>query len=375
MAIDNIIDGSKNEVKGLYAYADGIWKECKTVHNNIDGIWKQTYPDRKTFTIQIYNYGNPYQTLECREGESIQLPSIGVGFAISSGSTVRTYNSGATITPTENMNLYVVYQYQIRLYKYGSLYTTLTQYSQSTTASFTLTASGITNQTGFYGWSTASNATSRQYTSGQVISSSGTTLYAVWSFQFIRYRYGSVISNNTYYATTSTYTVNTGTATVSGDDTSLYGWTLTNGSTSITYNYNTNISISPGITSIYAVFQYKKITITEKTLSSNRNVETATTAAAGTIKITGSAHVTPPTGNSGTYPITISSTSSVYAKINGKFINGTSDPDKDYLIHSSTYPAGTTIEIKGNNSSAYSVESVYVYYQGANETTGYRSTM
>lgn len=170
-------------IKQPYVAVDGEWKKVSAEYAMVNGEWKEVFSEKETYTVNIYRYGSLYQTLSVTEGESVTLPSLGVGFATASGSTTTAYNSGATITPTGNMTLYAVFSYNIRLYKYGSLYTTLTSKSQSSKASFTLpTCTVSSGDDAFYGWTTTSGSTTRNYTSGQTITSSGMTLYAIFSY-------------------------------------------------------------------------------------------------------------------------------------------------------------------------------------------------
>ena len=170
-------------IKQPYVAVDGEWKKVSAEYAMVNGEWKEVFPNKATYTVNIYRYDSLYQTLSVTEGESVTLPSLGVGFATASGSTTTAYNSGATITPTGNMTLYAVFSYSIKLYKYGSLYQTLTSKSQSNKGSFTLPTCAVSSgDDAFYGWTTTSGSTTRNYTSGQTVSTSGMTLYAIFSY-------------------------------------------------------------------------------------------------------------------------------------------------------------------------------------------------
>ena len=178
-----MITVNNKTVKRPYVAVNGDWKKVSTEYAMVNGEWKEVFSGKETYTVNIHRYGSLYQTLSVTEGESVTLPSLGVGFATTSGATTTTYSSGATITPTGNMTLYAVFSYNIRLYKYGSLYTTLTSKSQSSKASFTLPNCSVnSSDDAFYGWTKTSGAADKDYDANQTITSSGTNLYAVFSY-------------------------------------------------------------------------------------------------------------------------------------------------------------------------------------------------
>ncbi len=178
-----MITVNNKTVKQPYVAVNGEWKNVSTEYAMVNGSWKEVFSGKENYTVNIYRYGSLYQTLSVTEGESVTLPSLGVGFATASGSATTAYNSGATITPTGNINLYAVLSYSIKLYKYGSLYRTLTSKSQSSKASFTLpTCTVSSGDDAFYGWTKTSGDVSKDYDANQTITSSGTSLYAVFSY-------------------------------------------------------------------------------------------------------------------------------------------------------------------------------------------------
>ncbi len=212
MAIQVNINGVNKTVTQPKVNIGGTWRTVNRVQNNINGVWKTSF---ESFTVKVYRYGSLYQTLTVVKGDSVKLPSLGVGFATSSSSTTVSYNSGATITPTGNLNLYAVFQYSIKLYKYGTLYQTLTSKSQNSTASFTLpTCTADTGDT-FYGWTKTSGSTTRNYTSGQTVSTSGMSLYAIFEYTAEVEKTGYISSQYTGTMTSSQGSVNSYPHTVS----------------------------------------------------------------------------------------------------------------------------------------------------------------
>lgn len=183
MAIYTNIDGVSKEVSSPHVNIDGTWKSCDIVSNNIDGVWKESFSAKAKYTIKIYRLGSLYRTLECAEGSSITLPSIGTGYGLSSSATTSSYSNNQTITPKGNMTLYVMFTYTVRLYNYGTLYRTMTSMSANSTARFslpTVTASGTDNA--FYGWTTTSGSTIKNYNGDSTYYLSSTSLYAIFSY-------------------------------------------------------------------------------------------------------------------------------------------------------------------------------------------------
>lgn len=165
----------------VIATVDNIMRNVETINNNIDGVWRESYP-ADICTIKIYQYGSLYKTIYCEKGESLTLPSYGIGYSTSPTGTVVNYGGGQTFSPTSNLNLYIIYSYTIGLVKYKSFYKGLTAYSTSTTATFTLPDCTPDDGETFYGWTKTSGSTTRNYTAGQTITSGNTTLYAIFSY-------------------------------------------------------------------------------------------------------------------------------------------------------------------------------------------------
>lgn len=183
MSINVNINGVNKEVSQPYVDIGGTWKECDTVSNNIDGVWKESFSAKATYTINIYRYGYLYRTLSCTEGSSVTLPTIADGYSLASNSSSRSYTNGQTITPSGDMNLYVLFTQTVKLYNYGTLYKTLTAMSTTTTASFALpTVTPSSADNAFYGWTTTSGGTTKSYNGGSTATLSSTSLYAVFSY-------------------------------------------------------------------------------------------------------------------------------------------------------------------------------------------------
>jgi hypothetical protein len=137
-----------------------------------------------SYNLSIYRFGSLYQTLTSKSQSnkgSFTLPTYGVGYATTSSSTTVSYNNGATIS-TASTSLYIIYQYSISLYKYDTLYQTLTANSQSSTARFTLPTCTPDDDETFYGWTKTSGNTEKDYDAEQTVTSSGMTLYAIFSY-------------------------------------------------------------------------------------------------------------------------------------------------------------------------------------------------
>lgn len=183
MSISVNIGGVNKEVSQPYVDIGGTWKECDTVSNNINGVWKESFSAKAKYTINIYRYGSLYRTLSCTEGSSITLPTIDDGYGLSSNSTSKSYSNGQVITPKGNMTLYVLFTRTVKLYNYGALYRTLTAMSTTTTASFSLPiVTPSSSDNAFYGWTTTSGSTTKNYNGGSTANLSSTSLYAVFSY-------------------------------------------------------------------------------------------------------------------------------------------------------------------------------------------------
>lgn len=211
-----IIAGDKT-IKQPYVPVDGKWCTVKKEAVMVNGEWKTVFEKKAaTYTINIYRYGSLYQTLTVTNGESVTLPSLGVGYATTSSSTTISYNSGATLTPTSDIDIYTVFSYSIELYKYGVLYDTLTTLTQDDSATFTLPTCTADSGETFYGWTTASGSTTKKYDSGASVSTSSMSLYAIFSYSTLSSK--TVAINGTTTADVSqTYTMtDAGTITFKG---------------------------------------------------------------------------------------------------------------------------------------------------------------
>jgi len=183
MSISVNIGGVNKEVSQPYVDIGGTWKECDTVSNNIDGVWKKSFSAKVKYTIYIYRYGSLYRTLSCTEGSSVVLPTIDDGYGLSSNSTSKSYSNGQAITPKGNMTLYVLFTHTVKLYNYGVLYRTLTAMSTTTTASFSLpTVTPSSSDNAFLGWTKTSGSTTKNYTGDSTVNLSSTSLYAIFSY-------------------------------------------------------------------------------------------------------------------------------------------------------------------------------------------------
>ena len=248
-----------------------------SVFTCIDGIFKKitaTTADVYWY-IKIYRYGSLYTTIKVNKGASTTLPSYGIGYATSSNSTTVSYSKGQKITPSADMNLYIVYQYSVKLYKYGSLYKTLTSNSQSSTGSFTLPSYGI-------GYATSSSSTTVSYTSGS-LSSSGTSLYIVYQYSIKLYKYGSLYDTLTSNSQSSTASFTLPTCTPNTGE-SFYGWTKTSGGT--TKDYASGASVTTSGMTLYAIFSYET-TSTKMESAGDNTVLTVTIPEACTVTIGG----------------------------------------------------------------------------------------
>lgn len=175
-------------------------------------------PTPVTYTVSIYNGSSLYNTYTCAENGQLTLPNLGIGFSTSSSATTATYSAGGKITVTKNMTLYVVkasstpateYTYTVNLYKYGTLYDTLTTTTTASTGTFTLPSCTADEGDTFYGWSTSSSSTTLKYRAGDTVSTSGVLkLYAIFSYDTISSGGETVIgSSNESEITTRTITI------------------------------------------------------------------------------------------------------------------------------------------------------------------------
>jgi len=318
-----IIAGDKT-IKQPYVPVDGKWCAVKKESVMVNGEWRTVFEKKTvTYTINIYRYGSLYQTLTVSEGESVTLPSLGVGYATTSTSTTTTYNSGATITPTADIDLYAVYSYSIKIYRYGSLYQTLTSKSQASTASFTLPSLGV-------GFATTSGSTTVSYQNGAKITSASRSIYAVYQYSIKLYKYGTLYQTLTSKSQSSTAAFTLPTCTVDSGDDSFYGWSKTSGGT--TRDYQSGASVTTSGMNLYAVFAYTAIVSTEYELVSTTNTsKTITVPVAGEITVGGAIHRSGTLNgvpSMGPSSITLNSKATApYCKVGSTYISGTTGSD------------------------------------------------
>lgn len=74
MAINVNIGGINKNVISPQVNINGTWRQVNTVKNNINGVWKTSYSN--TYKIKLYRYGTLYQTLSVTKGSSVTLPSV-----------------------------------------------------------------------------------------------------------------------------------------------------------------------------------------------------------------------------------------------------------------------------------------------------------
>lgn len=340
-----MITVNNKTVKQPYVAVDGAWKAVSTEYAMVNGEWKEVFPNKGAYTVNIYRYGTLYQTLRVTEGESVTLPSLGVGYATASGSTTTTYNSGATITPTGNMTLYAVFSYSLKIYRFGSVYQTLTSKSQSNKGSFTLPTYGV-------GYATTSSSTTVSYNNGATISTASTSLYIVYQYSIKLYKYGSLYDTLTVKSQNSTGSFTLPTCTVNADDDAFYGWTKTSGST--TKDYDANQTITSSGMSLYAIFSYKNlemVTVGVAGTMAGPKEATVTAEYDGTLSFKGYVETKKALASNVTTTnddITLSSSSVVRISINSTYLTGTIGESKTI---SKAVSKGDTIYIyaaKGN---------------------------
>lgn len=387
---------------------NGTYKGINTGKVNIDGVYKQFYP-KEVYTIKIYRNGSLYSTLSCEKGDSIILPSYGIGYATSSSSTTTTYGTKETITPSSNLNLYIVYQYGFNFYRYGKLYDTQVEFSQALNCTLKVkSVSGVSNIHAFSGYSqSTSSNTIFVTTNTSVKCSSMTNLYAVYTFKLNLYKYGSLLNTLSATSQSSSNSFTLPGCAVDSDDTSFYGWTTTSGSTSKQYSQGDSVSV--GVTSdmnLYAIFEYVKSanysygTLSSGTTNTNNTNQSVTLPMSGTVTITGGCRRSTsghsggvPTGSGdslGSFTTGTTNGSVPYIKINGSYKSITlkySYSDGPAQSYTENMVAGTKIDICGtytsyssgtgyNGSTTVNTKEIIVQYPTSiyNKVMGYRST-
>lgn len=379
---------------------DGVFKTPSSGKVNINNVYKQFYPE-ETYSIKIYRYGNLVDTLNCEKGSSIVLPSIGSGFAISNSTNNITYSGGEEITPTQNLNLYVVNQFTLNFYRYGKMLHQNVYYSQSSYVDITIgSCQGITNLSAFKGFASTGSSTEILYSTTTLLRLNGLAeIYAVFQYDINLYKYGTLINTLSIKTQNSSYEFTLPNCPVDNDDDSLYGWTVTNGNTSISYNAQGKISVSSASTNLYAVFKYlKSYTASTSSIESYEgDVKTVTLPYSGDVVFTGGPRTSysghsggVPTGSTSTAGNFTTGTSAPYIKINNTYQSITLKygySDGPAISHQEYLSAGTIIEICGTKNSestgtsytggttTYRKEIVVTYITAiSNKTYAYRST-
>ena len=178
-------------VKQPFVFVNGEWCSVKKESVSVNGSWRTVWEKGIAVTVNYYD-GKTYttQTLKTNSDGVIKLPTpttngnggVFYGWGTTSSTTTRNYTGGQTVTLTAAKTLYAIYTYTVSLYKYGTLYNTLTARSQGLTASFTLPAASVDNgDDGFAGWSVTSGSTSISYSAGTA-NLYTRSLYAVYSY-------------------------------------------------------------------------------------------------------------------------------------------------------------------------------------------------
>lgn len=359
---------------------NGTYKGINTGKVNIDGVYKQFYP-REVYTIKIYRNGSLYSTLTCQKGDSIILPSNGAGYAVSSSSTTITYECKQTITPSSNLNLYIVYQYGFNIYRYGSLFKQQIVYSQALSYTVAVQSiTGISNMPTFKGYSQSSSSNEIFVrNNGSVICSKMVNLYAVYEYKLNLYKYGDLIKTIVSTSQSNTNSIKLPGCEVDSDDKSFYGWTKINGDTSKQYSQDESISInlsSASGTNLYAIFEYLKSysTATNNIYSNDNTVKTITLPCSGDVIFSGGQTTVSsgtqggvPNGSNNSSGSYTTGTSAPYIKANGVYQIITlklAYSDGPAISHTEYFPAGSVIEICGHSRS----ESTGTSYTGGTTT-------
>lgn len=178
-------------VKQPFVFVNGEWRSVKKESVSVNGSWRTVWEKGYAVTIKYYD-GKTYttQTLTTDSNGVIKLPTPAAngnggtfyGWGVTSSTTTRSYTGGQTVTLASAKTLYAIYTYTVNLYKYGTLYNTLTARSQGLTASFTLPAATVdSGDYQFYGWTVTNGSTSISYSAGAA-NLYTRSLYAVYSY-------------------------------------------------------------------------------------------------------------------------------------------------------------------------------------------------
>lgn len=206
-------------VKQPFVFVNGEWRSVKKESVSVNGSWRTVWEKGYAVTIKYYD-GKTYttQTLTTDSNGVIKLPTpaanwnggVFYGWGTTSSTTTRSYTGGQTVTLTAAKTLYAIYTYTVSLYKYGTLYNTLTARSQGLTASFTLPAATVdSGDYQFYGWTVTNGSTSISYSAGAADLYTR-SLYAVYSY----YRYNG--QTNTVVTKTTEKSAGTKTVEIDG---------------------------------------------------------------------------------------------------------------------------------------------------------------
>ena len=174
-----------------FVFVNGEWHSVKKESVSVNGSWRTVWEKGYAVTVNYYD-GKTYttQTLTTDSDGVIKLPTpaangnggVFYGWGTTSSTTTRSYTGGQTVTLTAAKTLYAIYTYTVKLYKYGTLYNTLTARGQGLTTSFTLpTATVDSGDNEFCGWTATNGATSTNYSAGTT-SLYTRSLYAVYSY-------------------------------------------------------------------------------------------------------------------------------------------------------------------------------------------------
>lgn len=178
-------------VKQPYVFVNGEWRSVKKESVSVNGSWRTVWEKGFAVTLKYYD-GSTYttQTLKTNSDGQIKRPTpasngkggVFYGWGTTSSTTTRSYTGGQTVTLTADKTLYAIYTYTVSLYKYGTLYNTLTARSQGLTATFTLPAATVdSGDNEFYGWTVTNGSTSKNHSAGSANLYSR-SLYAVYSY-------------------------------------------------------------------------------------------------------------------------------------------------------------------------------------------------
>lgn len=222
-----------------------------------------------------------------------------LGWSKSSTATTASYTSGDTIPVgyDDVVNLYAVWKENPKTYTLSfnanggsGAPSSLSGTSDTGSYKFTIPAAFMTKEGySFLGWSTSSTATTASYTAGQTYTTSSTsaTLYAVWQQQnsfTLSFNVGvgsGSVSSQTYKSSETTHTFAiTSSKPTAPEGYEFVGWSKTSGSTTAEYTASSRITVSPGTTTLYAVYQ--EIVYTYTILYNSDGGQNTPTATTGT---------------------------------------------------------------------------------------------